>query len=833
MIHPLEDDSIIKHTKYKINIMKNSTSNGSVLENLESPFLHLTNFKQPQSNLSTSVQSIIPIHSPFKSVYELEGIEQGYDADKESFVALMDELYDEDFDGFIQEIANEAQNFYENHVSNRYGGLQNNEAMVRRSLDEHFAPVLNEVDRFMDYSINIANQHDSETMTEVEWDHLMDQFTMQMETSPEIEHWGFFKKLAKKAVKSVRKKVKKVFRRAKGFAKKWKKKGIRYVKEKGVAFVMNGIKKYARSILTKVLKWGLNKLPAKYRPLANLVAKKMGILKEVSEYEENEMGIYFQQELNGMIAQLLLVPNEMELELMEEEFLNEEEFVDNSLIQLEEAREVFVSELGTLEEDESSEPAIERFAPVVMAALKLGIRFYGRDKLIGKVANPVSNLIKKYIGKQNALILSKLLVDAGFRLFNLELSEEEQGEQGTRAVAAVVEETIGQLAQLPEHVWENEALLEANIVQAFETAAKTNFPDILPDDMYAKRPNLRESSKYKVAWKMKAIGKGKRKKCHYKKLTKEIETEITPYIAQEIKTFEGVSLDNILRDQLGVVVNRRIPVKVHLYETLAGANRSHIGRYERSIQGLGNPNVVSQLIHPLTSVAAGLLMGEPALGCKSKTKCLAHKHSNKSHRYYYLEIPNARPQMYTDSSGIAYLRKTTGLKLKLDFIKNKIQLFLFMSERDAQSMASQMRQNMEGNAVRLSNMAIESGLKAAFSKHASNNIMIVHPKVVPGKLSGKAIEYIPSIIQKRLQNKLKEWTEANVSNHFMSGADEFIKAVDLDSDGVTICITMEAPSDFKVMGQFINQQKAQIPENIFSEQKLEMIIKVKPGYQYV
>jgi hypothetical protein len=305
-------------------------------------------------------------------------------------------------------------------------------------------------------------------------------------------------------------------------------------------------------------------------------------------------------------------------------------------------------------------------------------------------------------------------------------------------------------------------------------------------------------------------------------------------LADEIKTFGGVSLAKVLKDQMGVVVNRSIPVKIHLFETLPGANRYHIGKNEAIISRSSNKDssVILKQIHPLTSVAAGLLIGEPALGCKSNAKCLTNKHSSAAHRYYYIEIPNARPQMYQDKSGTQLLRKTTKLKLKLNFIKNKIQFFLFFSESDAQNMASLMRQHKENKATQIGVEAMEYGLKAAFSKHVKGNIMVVHPNVIPGKISGKAVDLIPLAIQNKLKQKLKDWVIPKSSNFFMKNTSEFIKATEASADGVTVCVTMEAPQDIKVLGQLINSKKVQLPEQIFTEKNLELIIKVKPGYHY-
>jgi len=811
--------------------MKNVTSNGFVQE-LESPFMDLTSFKQPTPKPVALVPNNALLKSPFKSVYELEGVEQTDEGQNGAYPELMDELYDEDFDGFLSELVYEARDLYDNKMANGTYGLQSNETMVRQSVEAHFSPLLDEIDRFMDHMIGIADAHDMENMSDREWEQMIDQYVPQLqETSPGLEHlFGGIRNAWKKA----KNKLKKVATTAKRYAKT----GFKYAKQRAVAFALRKIKKYAGTILKKALAWGMNKVPAKYRPIAQLLAKKMGIVKETFEPGDDRPQHYLQQELDLLTSELLLGTDEGELEMFEQEFFMEEEgFVDNSLDRLDDARQAFISKIGELQENKNanSAPAIESFAPAVMMALKLGLRFYGRDKLINKVAQPVASLIGKYIDKKYARTLSRLLVDSGLRMFNLELSPEEEVEQGNRAIAAVVEDTVRRVAQLPEHVLENEVLLENHIVQAFEESAKENFPDdVLPEEAYIKRPDLREASKHKVAWKMKVLGKGKNKKCRYKKLNKEFEIDLTPYLADEVRTFRGLSLGKVLRDQMGIVVNRRVPVKVHLYETLPGADRFHIGKNEPMISGQGRYGVETILrqIHPLTSVAAGFLLGEPALGCSLRTKCLSHGTGHSGHRYYYLEIPMARPQVYSGPSGLSRLRKTTAVNLKFNFIRNKMQLFLFLGETDAQAIAAQMRQHMQGNAARMGMLAIKAGLKIAFSRHTTEYIQVLHTKVIPGKMSGKAMEYIPTVLRNSLKAKLGEWAAPKLADHFINYKDEFIQAADADADGVTVCITMEAPTNFKVLAQIISFKKVEIPDTMFPETGLDMIITVKPGYHY-
>ena len=800
--------------------MKNSTSNAT-FEELESPFLQLTNVKQPPTPPASAVQDATLIASPFQSVYEQEGTEPGYDSAQENLVELMDELYDEEFDELLQEIAYEAQDVYDRQSGVGYGGLPQQEVLVRQSMDEHFAPLLNEVQRFMDYMAEVTDRQDASTMTAPEWDSLVDQYVPQLANAPTFDHFGGWFKKIKNKVKKVAKSVGKVV-----------KKGVSLAKKFGLGFVLKKLKKIILKFLKGILAKGIRKLPSNYRPLAKKLGQKLGILKEAVAYDTD---LSDQQAFDGVVAELLLAPTEWEMEMIEQEFVQAEViYAEDPLSQLDQAREIFVQQIGHLREDEDPEPVIEEFVSAVLIGIKWAVRIIGKKKVKNIAVKLISRLIRKYVGKKYARMLAKHLVGAGFKMLNLELTPEQEVEEGHRAVAAVVEDTVRQIAQLPDHILQNEALLESNVIEAFEASARANFPDVLSESTYTQRPDLREASRHKVAWRLKAIKKGRGKQCRYKKLNQEIDTELTPYLAQEIKTLGGVPLGNVLRDYMGITVDRSMPVRVHLFETLPGADRYHIESNEPTIQGQHRVSGVLQQpqLHPLTSVAAGLLLGEPALGCRSTARCLSRASAGAAHRYYYLQIPGARPQVFVDPTGGQYARRTTGLKLKLNFIGHQLQLFLYLSESDAQHVAAQLRQKAANQAAQRGNTLLATSLKTAFSHHTHEHIRIVHPHVIPGGKSGQAMAYIPAVVQQTLMGKLIDWVAPAFADHLMNRQQEFIAAADADADGLTVCITLLAPADFGLIGQLIGSQAVSLPGTLFAEKHLDTLITTQPGYRY-
>jgi hypothetical protein len=794
-----------------------NANNISVLTpGLESPFLNQTNFV-PQPVVEKEQTYSTREDSPFRSVYELEGHDLT-DPGQEALVELMDELYDEEFDELIQDLANEAQDVYEAHLEHSYGSLQQQELVAERLVEEHFAPLFNELESYLDHLATVSEKYDRNEISEAEWELEIDRYTPVHERfEPQEEQ--FFGKLKKK--------LKKVT----GVAKKMVKKGIGLAKKLGLGGAIRLLKKLASKFLKAIAKKAMGKLPEKYRPLAKKLADKLPGLK--SELDEEENAVDEQQEFDLALAELMLAPSETDQEMIVAEFLQEADYPAGlTTHQSDDIRADFVRQLSQLREGENPEPVIEQFAAAILTGLKWGIRIMGRERVKKQLVKLTAKLISKLIGKQYSKELAKKMVNVGFSLLNLEFSEEEMAETGSGAVAAVVEETIRQVTQLPDQVLDNEALLEGHIVESFENAAAAYLPDVLSEEVYKKHPRLRESSRHKVLWKAKGLGKKRLRRIRYKKLNKEIETELTPQLAEEIRTYGGFSLAKVLRDQLGVRLGAGMPVKVHLFETLPGSRLYHIAKYERSIpiQNTSSRNAAA-LLHPLTSIASGLLMGEPGLGCR-KTKCLGLEHGHSGgHRYYYLEIPNARLQIFRTPGGVEKLRQPTHLKIKLDFVKNHLCIRLFLSETDAQHIALQLRQQYPGNALLLCTEAVREGLKYSVLGKRYDYLRIIHPAVIPGRYSGNGMSRVPLSVQRKLEERLIVWLGKALGDLFRDRGPDFIQAADNDLDGVTIRLDIPAPPDFDVLGQIVAGKNVPAPDRIFNGMP-EVLASMQAGYNY-
>ena len=540
--------------------MENYKSNGETID-LESPFLRLTNFKQPKPSLHNTISA--PIQSPFKSVYELNGLDQEYDSEHENLVELMNELYDEEFDGMLKELAIEGQDFIENELPS--GAIQN-ESAIEDKLNQHFAPLLNEFDKFINHTINAIEQKGEDEISEDEIESLIDNYTIANNSTPVVEHfWGKLKnKLKKAAKKAVKKGV--------GYAKKRLKK----LGNLALKHVMKIFKKIFPMLIKLAYKMGLfKKIPKKYRSITDKILKKIGVDPKKA-YSKNELQ-YEQQEFDAYIANILMAPTQEEFQLIDNEFdgiFQDEVILDYNVLELDNSRMQFVNELKNLNEEASTKPAIDEFVSAIILASKL---LGGRKKAISYIGKYLGGFFSKWIGsnKRSTTRFAKHLLDKGLSKFGFEVAPESEFEEGYDAIAAVIEETTQQVAKLPEIDFENETLLANHIVHSFELAASAYLPDILQEEQYEKNPNLREAFTKKLAWKLKKKRKRKRH-CKFKKLNKEIDIELTPYIASEVKTFGGNAIKNVIQDQFGYEITTSTPATLHLYETMPGGNLQEI-----------------------------------------------------------------------------------------------------------------------------------------------------------------------------------------------------------------------------------------------------------------
>jgi hypothetical protein len=793
---------------------------------MNSPFLHFNSLEQETQKDTDMFPAETMQESPFLINLRLDGERLSSDPRAEQFTQIMDELYDSEFENAIEDLLSEADDLKESNSGN--GEYITNEYARRNGVYEYYAPLNKEMDHFFNQLISKGEQVDNRQGTLEELETFIDQYSHEGNSMTDIQEnlFGGFKKWVGKVAGAMKKGVSTVGRLASKF---------------GFGFLFGKIKKIAVKFLKGFLEKAISKLPAQYQGLAQDLSRKilpqsMSTAPAAAVQQDNPPSASepieaAQQEMNAAVAHLLTANNEMEWGVVERELDNANTLNEGPSVDIDAARQNFIQQLNELQDEADAQPQVEQFLPVVLTGLKFVLPIVGRQRVINWLSSIIAKLIQRFIGRENAKALSSQMVEKGFKLLNLETAPEEETQLGATAVAATVEETVRQLENFPPYVFEDRPAFERYVVDAFEQAAAANMPDVLNESVYKKHPSLRESNRLKnLVWRLIVKYHGKHRHHHkVKKLNEVIETELTPYIAEEVRTFGGTSLTTFLRDRMGITVNDCIPVKVHLFEGLPDTRLYQLAKYAEGIPSMGTSDRSAWMqFHPFTSIAAGLLTGEPGLGCRSEN-CL-HKSMNASgHRYYYLEILGARPQFFAPDGKRPILRGITSLRIKFDFLSNEIGVNQYLSEADAQAVAISLRKNQPETAHLLLMMAIEEGLKNTFFYRQYSCIKIVHPNVIPGKRSGLAMDLVPPVVVNGLKEAMKNWVGQSLLSYLRNQAAQFVQAAEDYADGVTLSATLLSPPNFPVLRQMLSGTSAALTEALFAKAPADVLITAKPG----
>lgn len=785
-------------------------------QEVESPF---PTTRMPFSGeVSEVVEEQVPysspysVESPFRSVYELERGEGAVDLEAEEAMEFLDELYDEEFDEALFELVNEATELYEDRFESEYGDPLVQKMQAMRLLEQHFAPLVLEAEAFLDTLAEKAGQLHSSSSGESELEAFINRYETQNNLSPSFENFlgGLIKKAANVA-----------------------KKGIKAVGALGLKTILKKLKVLLNPMLKKVLGMAINKLPVALRPVAEQLAKRF-LKQEVEEaFPEAEDATpdisEVQREFDQQIANLLFAREDVEQEVAIAEYIREAQqpLTHDPISDLDRARSRFVQQLGELREGEDPTPLVENFIPAILPVLKAGINLAGRSKIVNYLAKLLAKLVQKFVGPQHAPALSQAIVDVGLRLINLEVTPEDESLASRLAVAATVEDTVRQVAALPEYILDNQELLEGFVLEAFEQAAATDLPPVLPQRVYEARPELRETSGIKATWVLQPL-RGKKK--HYKKCTRVYETTITPHIAQTVKTFCDIPLAEFLQDRLGLLPGRPVKARVHLYEAIPGTLLSQVCRSEIHVPGLGTTSAWSNL-HPLTPEVAGMIIGEPGLGREVPPKYLDHQPTTAiGQRLYYLEIPEARLQAVPTLGGAPKPRRIRQVHIRLNFPRDQIQVNLFLSEAVAQAVGVDLRGRAIAKAISRIQSVLASRLKTIVSGKHQSHLKIIHGKVSPEESRGHKLRSLPSTLREKLNRLLMEWIGQSLSTYLQQKPQDFIAATENPADGVTIKVTFTNPPGFSSLRKALRGELADLQDMQIAKGMPDVNIQVTSGF---
>ncbi|REE87378.1 hypothetical protein A8990_10923 [Paenibacillus taihuensis] len=747
---------------------------------------------------------------------------------------FLSELHDHQFNEALYELYAEAEQFHDEQGFQPTG---------------HFEQLAFEAEQMLDRINQGIGSRNFASMQEGEMEAVIQQFEPETaHLSPQFENF-----------------LGKVFNKVKSIAK-----GAVDLAKKGISMlpigsILSKLKALVRPLLSKVLRFAISKLPASLQGPARMLQAKflneaeaeafIGELEMEAEAEneseaEQEMETVpdigrLQHEFDSSIALHAFGAGEFEHEFEQEWGEQENEFEQEDPLQrLHDARETLVRQIGELRDGENPGPVLEQFIPAVLPLLKLGISIIGRPKVVKFLAGCLATLIEPVVKQPLARMLALPMVDIGLKFASLETSAQSEAQAGANAVAAAVEDTVREVAMLPETVLENEELLQGYIQSAFEAASSANFPPAML------RPELRETSGLNGTWMMMPSQSSKK---FYKKYSKVIEITLTPQMMKAIHTFGNRPLSDFLRDHQGIVPNKSVKARLHLYEAIMGTTLSRIARMEKHVPGLGvaGKQAWSQL-HPLTPESAGILFREPGLGRKASRRFRTFRRKIAAgKRFYYLEIAGARVQVVpkvmpravskpgvvspTPTSTLTpapRTRRSNQANVTIDFPRKQVRVFLFVSEADSQQISAKIRQGMPAtSAVMVLKSFLKGTIKSAFSGEWRQHVKIVQEYEAQEQFVGGLAKKAGTFLLQKLGENLWIWLEKYLQEYFKTKSAEFAAAAAKDADGVTIMITiMNPPGLGLVQSALKGNMKSMLgglPSGIPNYS-----IKVIPGYRF-
>lgn len=726
------------------------------------------------------------IHTPFLSEYGLDGGKVVGGPRAEFFASLMAELHEPEFEDAVADLVNEAAVLAQEQLGYEGEDAADDRQNALRGLREVLAPLQRECEAALDRMAGAIGETDLSAMTEGEFEEYLDRLTPTPTSLPPAFE-DFLGKLIKKAKKAVSGVV------------KLAKKGVQLAgKLSPVHLILGRLKALVKPLLERVLKFALDKLPVAIRPAARQLATRllgMGEAESLEDYEDDEAAAadpaVITRELDAKLAGYAFEGEDFDRSFVVDRFVEEEEaFAAGTWRRLQRARSRFAKRVVSLPPGADPAPVVEEFVPAILAALKLGIRVIGRQRVVGFLAGLVAKLIGKYVGQAQAAPLSKALVDVGMRVVGLE-APSDGGALAGEALAATVEDTVSRVVQnAPEAAWESEALLEDYVREAFAHAASANFPDTYI------RPELHEAAESSGAWEFRPLGATNKL---YKKYSRVLEVTLTPQVVAAVRSFGGTALTSVIREQLGIALSGPLRARAHLFEAIGGTTLPSIAASERDVRGLGSPARASwSLIHPLTPEAAGLLFKEPALGKTIDPRFLADRNViERGQRFYYLDFPNAA--LRARGGPRAALPRETHAKVVLDFPAGLLRVLLFYSEADAQALAAKLRTRAPAGVILGAlKSGIESRLRAILSGMPTRALRIVHEAVPAESLLPQAAGLVLRTTGRWLSGTVLKFVlqamKGDLERRYDGFAADVVQAAESNRDGISMVLTFSRPA---------------------------------------
>jgi hypothetical protein len=730
--------------------------------------------------------------SPFLSEYP-EGEEEGADPMAEMAEELLESLHDEEFDEAISELTEELRGVVS---AAPFAESEQDDARVSL-LRETVAPLVAAAEADVASVGRALESLDMTTASEAEIEAAAETVPVPGSSNPVFEL--FFSKWRKKILNVV-------------------KKGVSLATKLGfgpiLKMLLGRLYKYLRPLIAKVVGFALDKVPAQYRPLAATLAAKLGIAPKDAapapapspspvppatppapggagtgepptsaplDQPATPDTTQAQEELDLALTEAALSPQRFEHESMGAPdpmpaIAGRDPYAD-----LARARERFVREVTEASNEEEAKVVVERFVPAVLFAVRQGIKFLGRQRLVDAIGSPIATIIAPLIGKKHAPALGKVLADVGLRTFlHAETDPETEREGVGRAIAATVEETARRLAQLPDEAFEEPEALEALTREAFEASAAASFPAALV------RPELRETERPGAWFVLPLRG---RPVC--RKFSGVVDVSLTPSMAACLRGYGSDTVAGLLRDRLRLPDGRPVQARVHLYEAVPGTTLAGIARMEEaSGLGSGRTAVWSQ-IQPLTPEAASLLLASPRLGRELPEEAEPTV-PRIGQRFYYLEVAGAPPRP---------LGRESSVRVGVHLRTGEIRLALYLSEVVAQKVATALRGKAAAAAVVADLRTALAATTGALATARAGRLVRIHGARRHRHPHDAAARGARMALRRQIGPLALQWAWTHLAAQLPAVAADFIAKTDGPEDGVRLVFAFHVPGGLAGLAQ--------------------------------
>jgi hypothetical protein len=189
--------------------------------------------------------------------------------------------------------------------------------------------------------------------------------------------------------------------------------------------------------------------------------------------------------------------------------------------------------------------------------------------------------------------------------------------------------------------------------------------------------------------------------------------------------------------------------------------------------------------HPLSIAAAGILLGEPGLGADVDPKFTRDRSLVAAgQRFFYLQLPGGGGvPASTPSQAFVTIDARPG--------RDVIRVSIYISEAEAQGIASRLRQNNTTAFV----LAVRAVVRAAVNSLKMNPRSRVRLlREVSGEAGAAVAEAVVSKIIEKIVDRLIDAAIRLATDYAKVKGAEFVKAADNPANGVSVLITFPIPS---------------------------------------